>query len=256
MISKLVLLRWESNSNSYLSKQEKVKKDVAVTGLQAYLKMVIWDNLIHADLHPGNVLIRTEELCFFSRLARYLLLGDSDRNAAHIVLLDAGLAAAFKPSLVSSIFGFFEAMTTFDGQTFGECILGLNDEQPFVRDRQAFKDEVSVKMERMSTAMLERNEGRAGDHIRDFMASCRAHRLSLDPSVMVALMSMMVLEGWQFRLDPEASVFGNVTSALGGGFFGWVNQAGDALRKTQRAVQARLTSREEGSERKEVRGRK
>eukprot|EP00966_Prymnesium_polylepis_P008380 193083-Prymnesium_polylepis.1 len=24
--------------------------------------MMIWDNLIHADLHPGNVLIRMEEI--------------------------------------------------------------------------------------------------------------------------------------------------------------------------------------------------
>ena len=27
-------------------------------GTQAYFKMLIWDNYIHADLHPGNVLIR------------------------------------------------------------------------------------------------------------------------------------------------------------------------------------------------------
>ena len=37
-----------------------VRSQVAVVGLQAYLKMLMWDNLIHADLHPGNVLIRME----------------------------------------------------------------------------------------------------------------------------------------------------------------------------------------------------
>ena len=33
---------------------------LAFVGLQAFLKMLISDNFIHADLHPGNVLIRFE----------------------------------------------------------------------------------------------------------------------------------------------------------------------------------------------------
>ena len=52
-------------------------------------------------------------------------------------------------------------------------------------------------------AEMKAGEGRAGDNIRSFMASVRNHNVSLDPTVMVALMSMLVLEGWQFRLDPS-----------------------------------------------------
>ena len=36
----------------------------------------------------------------------------------------------------------------------------------------------------------------------------------LDPSVMVALMSMLVLEGWQFRLDPSTSIVGCIEQQL------------------------------------------
>ena len=39
-------------------------------------------------------------------------------------------------------------------------------------------------------------QGRAGVNIRNFMSSVRGHHVQLDPSVMVRLMSMMVLEGW------------------------------------------------------------
>ena len=42
----------------------------------------------------------------------------------------------------------------------------------------------------------------------------RAHHVSLDPTVMVALMSMMVLEGWQFRLDPGVSIVGSIAQQL------------------------------------------
>ena len=31
---------------------------------------------------------------------------------------------------------------------------------------------------------------------------------------MVALMSMLVLEGWQFRLDPSTSIFGSIEQQL------------------------------------------
>jgi hypothetical protein len=58
----------------------------------------------------------------------------------------------------------------------------------------------------------------------------------LDPSVMVSLMSMMVLEGWQFRLASDLSVFNNVKIAVGG--FG----AGVFLKN----FKARLLGKEKG----------
>ena len=78
---------------------------------------------------------------------------------------------------------------------------------------QAFIDEVAAKMAFMKQEMDD-GEGRAGDNIRSFMASVRAHKVSLDPTVMVALMSMLVLEGWQFRLDPGTSIVGCIEQQL------------------------------------------
>ena len=64
---------------------------------------------------------------------------------------------------------------------------------------------------------MERGEGRPGDNIRAYMDSVRSHRVVLDPTVMVALMSMLVLEGWQYRLDPAVSIFHCLEAATGGG---------------------------------------
>ena len=44
--------------------------------------------------------------------------------------------------------------------------------------------------------------------------SVRAHHVTLDPTVMVALMSMMVLEGWQFRLDPSTGIIESIETLL------------------------------------------
>lgn len=34
-----------------------VRRDAAVLGLRSFLQMLLWDNFVHADLHPGNILV-------------------------------------------------------------------------------------------------------------------------------------------------------------------------------------------------------
>jgi hypothetical protein len=69
----------------------------------------------------------------------------------------------------------------------------------------------------------------------------RVHRVVLDPSVMVALMSMLVLEGWQNRLDPAVSVLQSIEQATSGGIFGTVSRLNDAVQDAVAAAR-RLVS--------------
>ena len=110
----------EGNANDLL-----LRANIASCGIQAYLKMLIWDNKIHADLHPGNVLIRLEEVSFLQRAQRWFILGDSSARVPHIVFLDAGLAAHFNPHIHSNVNGFFDAIVRYDGVAIGTTVLGL-----------------------------------------------------------------------------------------------------------------------------------
>ena len=71
---------------------------------------------------------------------------------------------------------------------------------------------------------MRRGEGRAGENIRSFMASIREHGVLLDPSIMVAAISMVVLEGWQWRLDPDVAIMGSIEKMLNrrSSLAGWV----------------------------------
>ena len=80
-----------------------LRKKVALCGVQSYLKMLMMDNFIHADLHPGNVLVRMEEVGWVARLQRYLLIGQTGERVPHIVFLDAGLAASFNTRIYSNV---------------------------------------------------------------------------------------------------------------------------------------------------------
>ena len=109
------------------------------------------------------------------------------------------------------------------GRRFGEVILQLAPEQPHVKDREGFIADVDLKMGEMRDQMR-RDEGRAGENIRSFMASIREHGVLLDPSIMVAAISMVVLEGWQWRLDPDVAIMGSIEKMLNrrSSLAGWV----------------------------------
>ena len=68
--------------------------------------------------------------------------------------------------------------------------------------------------------------GNSANNIRDYMQSVRDHNVVLDPTVMVALMSMLVLEGWQSRLDPSVCIMDSIKLATGSGIMGAVMHAG------------------------------
>jgi hypothetical protein len=46
---------------------------------------------------------------------------------------------------------------------------------------------------------------------------------------MIALMSMVVLEGWQYRLAPDVSVLNSIENAMGGSVFGMINMVSERL---------------------------
>ena len=111
---------------------------------------------------------------------------------------------------------------------YAESILGLGASQPYVADRQAFVDEVNGLVQRQRVE-YDAGGGRSGDNMRQYMAAVRRHRVVLDPTVMVALMSMLVLEGWQNRLDPSVSIIRSIEDASTGGVFGYISRLSRAV---------------------------
>ena len=84
-------------------------------------------------------------------------------------------------------------------------------------------EEVARKCEEQKSEFVV-GAGNPGKNIRSYMESVRNHGVVLDPTVMVALMSMMVLEGWQSRLDPQVSIMDCLAQASSGGIFGRMTQ--------------------------------
>lgn len=79
---------------------------VVCRGGDLYLKMLLQDNLMHADLHPGNILIGT--------------LPDGRH---HISMVDAGLVAKLLPVEQHNFLRLFIAVGEGDGREAAESVL-------------------------------------------------------------------------------------------------------------------------------------
>jgi|APGre2960657444_1045066.scaffolds.fasta_scaffold00977_7 aarF domain-containing kinase len=79
-----------------------LRRSIADLGVKTLLKMMLSDNLVHADLHPGNILVRLDAApgSLLGRLLR-------PRPAPHIVLLDCGMTASLSDRNKTNLLNFF-----------------------------------------------------------------------------------------------------------------------------------------------------
>ncbi|KAG1347171.1 putative aarF domain-containing protein kinase 2 [Cocos nucifera] len=98
-----------------------IKRDLAHIGTHALLKMILVDNFIHADMHPGNILVRVPQ----GKRSRKKLF----RARPHIIFLDVGMTAELSKSDRANLLEFFKAVALRDGHTAAECTLRLSKRQ-------------------------------------------------------------------------------------------------------------------------------
>ena len=75
------------------------------------------DNFIHADMHPGNILVRNKP---HKRLFK---------SKPHVIFLDVGMTAELSGSDRVNLLEFFKAVAHRDGRTAAECTLKLSKQQ-------------------------------------------------------------------------------------------------------------------------------
>lgn len=78
------------------------------------------DNFVHADLHPGNMLVRAQTKHSNKRLFK---------SKPHVIFLDVGMTAELSSSDRVNLLNFFKAVALRDGRTAAECTLRLSRNQ-------------------------------------------------------------------------------------------------------------------------------
>lgn len=174
-----------------LEGRNRVKAALADIGTHALLKMMLVDNFIHADMHPGNILVRVAQ----NKSPQKRLM----KSKPHVVFLDVGMTAELSKSDRVSLLEFFKAVAVRDGRTAAECTLQLSKQQS-CPNPQAFIKELKESFDFWGTP--EGDLIHPADCMHELLEKVRRHRVNIDGNVCTVIVTTLVLEGWQRKLDP------------------------------------------------------
>jgi ubiquinone biosynthesis protein len=166
------------------------RKLLAQRGAAAIQQMVFKDGFVHADLHPGNILLT---------------------DAGEVVLIDLGLTADIPDDLMRPFIETFHALSQKDGKAAARLFyiyaptVGTKDYAQFERDVTDYFDTFYGK----SLGELEASEVVAG-----VMNILRRHKVQIDPSFTVVHIAMLVAEGLGKQLDPDIDLIALATPML------------------------------------------
>lgn len=167
------------------SEPEKVGGDrarLARIGAQAILQMVFTDGFVHADLHPGNI-----------------ILTDDGR----VVMIDLGLVAEIPAELMRPWLQTFTALAQQNGAEVARLLYVHSPEVGDI-DYRAYEADCVAWFARWAGKPL--GEIETSVVVTGVMNILRRYRIRIDPSFTVVHLAVLVAEGLGKQLDPSLDI--------------------------------------------------
>lgn len=226
------------------------QKDIADEGLDAFLTMVLIDNFIHADLHPGNIMVRfykpeklnvpffsrkedkitgpkesldvTEEV--LERLRPYknnpkewtstLQTIDDEGYRPQLIFIDTGLVTELNAQNRTNFLDLFKAVAEFDGYKAGHLMVERCRQPEAVIDSEVF----ALRMQHLVLGVKSRTFAlgniKIGDILNEVLSMVRNHHVRLEGDFVNVVLSILLLEGIGRSLDPNLDLFAGALPIL------------------------------------------
>lgn len=219
------------------------QKDLADEGLDAFLHMLLIDNFIHADLHPGNIMVRfykpvqlapdlpsfkkrtealpkdskdvTEEVLERLRPHRHekgawtetLAQIDQEGYRPQLIFIDTGLVTELNSTNRANFLDLFKAVAEFDGYKAGHLMVERCRQPDAVIDGEVFALRMQHLVLGVKSQTFALGNIKIGDILNEVLSMVRTHHVRLEGDFVNVVLSILLLEGIGRSLDPELDLF-------------------------------------------------
>jgi aarF domain-containing kinase len=222
------------------------QKDIAQEGLDAFLRMLLLDNFVHADLHPGNIMVRfyqarqsnipglrhpgrdthkphpenqddvTEHV--LARLRPYRKRKDSAAWEAELkkidaegfrpqlIFIDTGLVTELNATNRRNFLDLFRAVAEFDGYKAGHLMCERCRQPDAVLDKEVFALKMQHLVLNVKSNTLALGNIKIGDILNQVLGMVRGHHVRLEGDFVNVVISILLLEGIGRSLDPDVDL--------------------------------------------------
>ncbi|KAI1823526.1 ABC1 family protein [Xylaria intraflava] len=214
------------------------QRDIGHEGLDAFLRMLLIDNFVHADLHPGNIMVRfyqtrqpnlglrrrdkvppaeqsdvTEHV--LSRLRPHrkqkdtaaweaeLSKIDAEGFRPQLIFIDTGLVTELNATNRRNFLDLFKAIAEFDGYKAGHLMCERCRQPEAVIDKEVFSLRMQHLILSVKSRTLALGNVKIGDILQQVLDMVRAHHVRLEGDFVNVVISILLLEGIGRSLDPD-----------------------------------------------------
>lgn len=169
---------------SFLQAQEEHVRDVLATkGLNCWCKMLLRDNFIHGDMHPGNILIDTK-----------------DPHHPKVTMIDVGLCQKLSRTEGDVTFHLMESFVHWNPDWCSDSIQAMGTTQNYC-DIPKFRSDM-VKL--FEAWRPKRGTDQVVTNILEaIFFNIRDNHATMDPPYVSLLFAVLILESFVMSLNPE-----------------------------------------------------
>ncbi|ETI22605.1 hypothetical protein G647_06681 [Cladophialophora carrionii CBS 160.54] len=220
------------------------QKDIANEGLDAFLHMLLIDNFVHADLHPGNIMVNfykpthpelpsylsrqdasqpstASEIdaseAVLSRLRPHIgkkkewqaALAEIEKDGyiPQLIFIDTGLVTELNAKNRTNFLDLFRSIAEFDGYRAGHLMIERCRQPDAVVDGEVF----ALKMQHLVLAVKGQTFAlgniKIGDVLSEVLGMVRSHHVRMEGDFVNVVISILLLEGIGRTLDPDLDLF-------------------------------------------------
>lgn len=222
-----LLLQFTNNS--------RLDKEVAERGLDSFLKMLLLDNFIHSDLHPGNIVVRLYKKGELGMLGKGSgvtsehveqvtnRILDLERSAdvwnreldalyeqgyrPQVCYIDTGLVTELDDMNRRNFIDLFKAISKFDGYRVGELMVERSRTPETAIDPDVFALKVQRLVQHIKSRTFALGSVKLGDLLGRMLSMVRDHHVRMEGDFVTVVLSILLLEGIGRRLEPDIDLF-------------------------------------------------